>query len=188
LHPQYIYKRIAELKSDFMLRILLVLVDNTNNNNNKDHDTSTSSSSSSQQPLHDKSTNNNNTNGVLLQLNCLAVQHNLTLILAWSEAEAGRYLETYKAFDGKDASLIQRRERTHFADQVADVLCGGGGGINKTDAAQLLSQFQNVRSMAKASREELGLVPGMGQVKVKRLYDAFHKPTSSRVAAENKRR
>ena len=29
-----------------------------------------------------------------------------------------------------------------------------------------------------ASQDELGLVPGLGQVKVKRLHEAFHKPFS----------
>ena len=157
LYPNYIFKRLAELKSDFTLRVLLVLVD-------VEQDTA----------------------NTLLQLNCLAVQHNMTLILAWSEEEAARYLETFKAFDGKDASLIQKKEKSHFADQVADVL-GTVNSVNKADSGQLLSQFTNVRSIAAASMDELGLVPGMGEVKVKRLYDAFHKPFSSRAASKRRK-
>lgn len=122
----------------------------------------------------------------LLQLNCIAVEHNMTLILAWSQEEAARYLETFKAFDGHDASIIKKREETDFVDQVANVLAGCKA--NKTDSQQLLGQFGNVRSMMAASMDELGLVPGIGEVKVKRLYDAFHKPFSTRNAAERRKK
>jgi DNA excision repair protein ERCC-1 len=151
LYPQYIHRRIAELKTDFTLRILLVLVDVEDNAN------------------------------TLAFLNKLAVVHNMTLMLAWSEEEAARYLETYKAFDGKDASSIQRREQSLFADQVVDVL-SSAKSVNKTDSAQLLSQFGSLKAVIAASMDELCLCPGMGEKKVRRLHDAFHKPFSSRQA------
>jgi DNA excision repair protein ERCC-1 len=116
-----------------------------------------------------------------LFLNKLAVVNNMTLILAWSEEEAARYLETYKAFDGKDASSIQRREQTNFVDQAADFLTAAKG-VNKTDSAQLLSQFSSLKAIMAASVDELGLCHGMGEVKVRRLYDALHKPFSSQRA------
>jgi len=157
LYPNYIHRRIAELKTDFTLRILLVLVDVEDNAN------------------------------TLLFLNKLAVTNNLTLLLAWSEEEAARYLETFKAFDGKDASIIQKKEQTNFVDQVADFL-GTCKGVNKTDSAQLLMQFSNLRAVMAASMDELALVSGMGEVKVKRLHDAFHKPFSKKAAAARKRK
>jgi DNA excision repair protein ERCC-1 len=156
LYPDYIHRRIAELRTDFILRVLLVLVDTEDNAN------------------------------ILLFLNKLAITNNLTLILAWSEEESARYLETFKAFDGKDASIIQKKEQTHFVDQVADFL-GTCKGVNKTDSAQLLSQFSNLRSLMEASMDELGLVAGMGEVKVRRLHDAFHKPFSSKAAAKRQK-
>jgi DNA excision repair protein ERCC-1 len=161
LYPNYIHRRIAELKQDFNLRILLCLVDVQDN-------------------AH-----------ILRFLNKLAVTHNLTLMLAWSEEEAARYLETYKAFYGRDATLIQRKESTHFADQVADFLGActyhHRTVVNKTDAAMLLSQFNSVRSMTAASMDELALVSGMGQVKVQRLHDALHRPFSKRRAKQRKK-
>lgn len=156
LHPQYIHRRIAELRSDFDLRILLCLVDVEDNA------------------------------PTLLYLNKIAVVNNMTLILSWSEEEAARYLETYKSFEGKDATLIQRREQSNFADQIADVL-GTVRSVNKTDAAQLLVQFGNLRSLVMSSMEELILCPGIGEKKVRRLYDAFHKPFSSAAVAAKKR-
>ena len=155
LYPNYIHRRIAELRTDFVLRVLLVLVDVEDNAS------------------------------TLLFLNKLAVINNMTLILAWSEEEAARYLETYKAFDGKDASSIQRREQTNFVDQVADVLTAARG-VNKTDSAQLLSQFSSLKAITAASMDELGLCSGMGDVKVKALHDALHKPFSTRRANQRK--
>ena len=144
-----------ELKTDFTLRVLLVLVDVEDNAN------------------------------TMLFLNKLAVRHNLTLLLAWTEEEAARYLETFKAFDGKDATLIQKKEQTHFVDQVADLLAGSRC-VNKTDSAQLLAQFTSVKSIFAAAPDELGLVSGMGEVKVKRLHDAIHKPFSKKMSNKRK--
>lgn len=150
LYSDYIHRRIAALRTDFTLRVLLLLVDTDDNAK------------------------------VLLDLNKLAVTHNLTLILAWTEEEAARYLETFKALDGRDASTIQKNKETgNFADQVTDYLTTCKG-INKTDAAAVLTQFGSVRAAMAATPDELGLISGLGEVKVKRLYDAFHKPFSSK--------
>jgi DNA excision repair protein ERCC-1 len=164
LFPNYIHRRLGELKTDFTLRILLVLVDTA--------------------PAQD------NANNALLFLNTLAVTHNLTLILAWTEQEAARYLETFKALDGKDASLIQKRSSTddHFVDQVADYLTACKP-VNKTDSQQLLAHFSSIRALAgAASPDELALCPGLGPTKVQRLWDAFHKPFSKRGAKERKKK
>jgi DNA excision repair protein ERCC-1 len=157
LYPQYIHKRLGELGKDFRLRVLLVLVDVEDNANS------------------------------LLFLNKLGVTHRLTVILSWSEAEAARYLETYKAFEGKDASSIQKRESTNITDQVADFITACKP-FNKTDAATLWEQFGTLRGVARASPDELALCPGLGQVKVHRLHAALHKPFSKRAMKERKRK
>ena len=156
LHPKYIHRRISELRTDFDLRVLLCLVD-----------------------IEDNAS-------TLLALNKLCVINNMTLILAWSNEEAARYLETFKAYESKDASSIQRREQTNFADQVTDVLCAVRS-VNKTDSAQLMSQFGTLRGLMAAPMDELSLCPGIGEKKVRRLYEAFHKPFSS-VQARKRRK
>jgi len=100
------------------------------------------------------------------------------MILAWTEEEAARYLETFKAFEGKDASLIQKKKDLTFSEQVTDTL-GCIRSVNKTDSATLLSQFGNVKSIMTASLEDIRQCPGIGEKKAKRLFDAFHKPFSS---------
>jgi ERCC4-type nuclease len=109
----------------------------------------------------------------------------MTIILAWSEEEAARYLETFKAFEGKDATLIQKREQTNFVDQITDVLTSVKS-VNKTDAAQLLGHFGSLKGVIAASIDQLGLMPGLGPKKVRRLYDTFHKPFSSVAARRRK--
>jgi DNA excision repair protein ERCC-1 len=175
LHPNYIHRRIAEMKNDFDLRVLLCLVDVCDNA------------------------------VTLMFLNKLCAVNNLTLLLAWSEEEAGketphlrlllhiysltstwyeirsysaRYLETIKAYEGKDASLIKKKKETTFVEQVSDNL-STIRSVNKTDSAQLLSQFGNLKSLITAPLEELGCCPGIGDKKAYRLYHAFHKPFSS---------
>ena len=156
LYPLYIHRRIGELRTDFRLRVLLVLVDVEDNAN------------------------------ALASLNKLAVTQNMTLILAWTEAEAARYLETYKALDGKDASSIQKRESNNFQEQTADFLTACKP-VNKTDAANLLYHFSTIQAVSAASPDELALCEGLGPIKVKKLYEALHKPFSKFKARQRKR-
>jgi DNA excision repair protein ERCC-1 len=156
LFPEYIHRRLGELRTDFKLRVLLVLVDVSDNAD------------------------------LILNLNKIGVVNNLTVVLAWSEAEAGRYLETYKTLDGKDASSIQKRESNHIVDQMQDFWTACKP-VNKTDAANLWEHFGNLKNVVKASRDEWALVSGLGPVKIQRLYDALHKPFSSRATNKRKR-
>jgi DNA excision repair protein ERCC-1 len=155
LYNNYIIRRIGELKTLFRLRILLVLVDVEDNA------------------------------AVLEYLNRLAVTSNMTLILAWSEQEAARYLETYKALDGKDASSIQKRESNNFQDQNADFMTACKP-VNKTDASNLLTHFSTINAVAAASQDELALCEGLGPIKVKKLFEALHKPFSKIRTRERK--
>jgi DNA excision repair protein ERCC-1 len=123
----------------------------------------------------------------LLVLNKFGVTHRLTLILSWSEAEAARYLETYKALEGKDASSIQKRQSTHVADQVTDFITSCKP-FNKTDAANLWQQFGTLKGVVMASPDELALCSGLGNVKVRRLHAALHQPFSRKAMKERKRK
>ena len=166
LHPNYIQRRINELKNDFSLRVLLCLVDMDDNA------------------------------AIINALNKTAVFHNLSLILAWSNEEAARecywirkirlkilnlllfisgYLETFKAYESKDSSSIQKREKESFADQIADVLTSIRS-VNKTDSSYLVAQFGTFKQLVGASMDELSLCHGIGERKVQRLFNAFNKP------------
>lgn len=156
LYPHYIHRRLAELKTDFRVRVLLVLVDVEDNAN------------------------------AILFLNKLSVTHNMTLVLVWTEQEAARYLETYKALNGKDASSIQKRDANNYLDQVADFLTAAKP-VNKTDSSNLLTHFSSLQAIMVASKDELALCSGLGQVKVQKLHDALHKPFSTHAAEKLKK-
>ena len=136
LHPTYIQRRLDELKTDFDSRILLCLVD-----------------------LEDNTTS-------LFYLNKFTVVNKMSLVLAWSEQEAARYLETFKVFEGKDASSIQKRGEQNFTDQMANLL-SSVRSVNKTDSAHLLSQFGSLKALVSAPMDELSLCPGIGEKKVR---------------------
>ncbi|KAJ1912820.1 ssDNA endonuclease and repair protein rad10 [Mycoemilia scoparia] len=143
LHPEYVYNRIDKLKRDFALRILLVQVDTD------DH------------------------KGTLRELNKAAILSDVTLFLAWSSEEAGRYLETFKAYEHKSHSFIQERVEADYPSQLTKVLTQVKS-VNSTDAKTLSSVFGSLHNLADATKEELLLCPGFGSLKAKRLHDALN--------------
>uniref|UniRef100_A0A2K5PLB4 ERCC excision repair 1, endonuclease non-catalytic subunit n=1 Tax=Cebus imitator TaxID=2715852 RepID=A0A2K5PLB4_CEBIM len=121
LHPDYIHARLQNLGKNFALRVLLIQVDV------KDP----------QQALK--------------ELAKMCILADCTLILAWSPEEAGRYLETYKAYEQKPADLLMEKLEQDFVSRSLE---------------QLIA----------ASREDLALCPGLGPQKARRLFDVLHEP------------
>lgn len=142
---QHISKRIQEVGRNFRLRILLVFVDDESNL------------------------------ATLQELNKIAFACDFTLILAWSNAECARYLETFKAYEGKSATAIQEKVETEFLPKLTSVLTNIRS-VNKTDVITLMDVFGSFGSICRASEQELALCPGIGDKKVKRLHRALHEP------------
>lgn len=159
LYRNYIHTRIAALKTDFTCRVLLLYLDMDDN----------------EKILHD--------------INLICVQHNLTLILGWSEMEMARYIETFKVLQNRDATSIQKpKDHAHssLVDQMMDVLMISSKTtrINRIDAATLLTQFQSLSSILQATPDQLSLVTGLGPTKVQRLHETFHQPFSTKLARQ----
>ena len=76
---------------------------------------------------------------------------------------------------GRTHPQFKRRKETNFLDQVSDFITTVRS-VNKTDVTHLLAQFTSVQQIMAASEDELALCPGLGEKKVKRLWEAFHKP------------
>jgi len=110
---------------------------------------------------------------------CLSPTVNLSLVCAFSPKEVARYLEGFKLYERKGPEIIsgmgKALERKTFDERVENVL-KTAKGINKTDTAQLNSSFKSFKNIATASIEELSLMDGMGEVKVKRLFAAMNQP------------
>ncbi|XP_055001616.1 DNA excision repair protein ERCC-1 isoform X2 [Sorex araneus] len=145
LHPDYIHERLQSLGKNFALRVLLVQVDV------KDP----------QQALK--------------ELAKMCILADCTLILAWSAEEAGRYLETYKAYEQKPADLLMEKLEQDFISRMTDCLTTVKS-VNKTDSQTLLATFGSLQQVIAASREDLALCPGLGPQKARRLFDVLHEP------------
>ncbi|KAH7441873.1 hypothetical protein KP509_03G060000 [Ceratopteris richardii] len=105
----------------------------------------------------------------------IALLHDCTLLCAWSLVECARYLETIKIFENKPADAIQERIDNDYVSRLTSALTSVRH-INKTDVLTLGSNFGTLAATMGASMEELARCPGIGERKVKRLYEAFHEP------------
>ncbi|XP_035947491.1 DNA excision repair protein ERCC-1 isoform X1 [Halichoerus grypus] len=145
LHPDYIHERLQSLGKSFALRVLLIQVDV------KDP----------QQALK--------------ELAKMCILADCTLVLAWSPEEAGRYLETYKAYEQKPADLLMEKLEQDFVSRVTECLTTVKS-VSKTDSQTLLTTFGSLEQLVAASREDLALCPGLGPQKARRLFDVLHEP------------
>lgn len=111
----------------------------------------------------------------LQELNKIAFSCDFTLILAWSNVECARYLETFKAYEGKSAAAIQEKVETEFLPKLTSVLTNIRP-VNKTDVITLMDVFGSFGNICRASEQELVHCPGIGEKKVKRLFHTLHEP------------
>ncbi|KAJ3405272.1 hypothetical protein CcCBS67573_g07870 [Chytriomyces confervae] len=110
-----------------------------------------------------------------------------TLFCAWSLEEAAKYLETFKAFEHRQPDSIKEKVDTDAFSRVAECLVQVKS-VNRTDALTLVSTFGTFRNIVHASSEDLSVLPGFGDQKVRRFLDAVHAPfllEGSKAAASN---
>ena len=132
LHPEYIYGRIKELGHKYNLRVLLVLVDIE---------------------AHEES---------LKELTKTSLVNNLTIILSWSAAEVGRYLELYKGFENAPPTAIQSYQATSYQERVKEFITVPRS-VNKSNALSLLDEFGSLRNAVNAAPEEVAAIMGWGR-------------------------
>ncbi|EAS33174.3 DNA repair protein rad10 [Coccidioides immitis RS] len=141
LHPEYVYSRIKLLGGKYDLRILLIMVD---------------------VPNHEDS---------LKELSKASVVNNLTLILCWSAAEAGHYLELFKSSENAPPTAIRSQQPHSYKDSLVEFITTPKR-INKSDAASLISTFGSLRAAINAQPEQINSVPGWGEKKVSQWTNA----------------
>jgi len=66
--------------------------------------------------------------------------NDLTIVCAWSNEEAGRYVETFKSFENKPPDAIKERVDNDYISKLTDCLTQIQS-INKTDVVTLASTF-----------------------------------------------
>ncbi|KAI0888433.1 restriction endonuclease type II-like protein [Annulohypoxylon maeteangense] len=155
LHPEYIYTRIRNLQGKFNLRILLTMVDI---------------------PNHEDS---------LRELSKTSLINNVTIILCWSAAEAGRYLELYKSYEHANFSAIKGQQATSYAEKLVEFVTVPRG-INKADAITLVSAFGSLKNAINADSEQVAIIGGWGEKKVKRWCSVVEEPFRVQHAAKRR--
>ncbi|KIM56296.1 hypothetical protein SCLCIDRAFT_1220457 [Scleroderma citrinum Foug A] len=145
LHPEYIHMRISKLGRSYNLRVLLIMCDVTEHQE------------------------------LIRELTKVCLINNLTIIVAWSNEEAGQYITTFKQFEHKPPDLIKERVDKDYTSILRTALTGINK-VNKTDVETLRTSLGSFADIAKTSSDRLQNLPGFGQVKVKRIKEAFEKP------------
>ncbi|KUJ20748.1 uncharacterized protein LY89DRAFT_640555 [Mollisia scopiformis] len=119
----------------------------------------------------------------LKELSKTSLVNNVTIILCWSAAEAARYLELYKSYEHANHSAIRGTESKGYAEKMVDFVTVPRS-INKTDAVSLVSAFGSIRAAVNARPEEIAVVGGWGEKKVKRWCAVVDEPFRVRKAAK----
>jgi DNA excision repair protein ERCC-1 len=112
--------------------------------------------------------------------------NNLTLILSWSSPEAGRYLETFKSYEHTPPTLIKQHAGTSYKDHLIE-FATTPRSINKTDAVSLVTNFGSLKRAINAQPEDIAMIGGFGERKVKIWTDAMREPFRLRKAAKKKK-
>ncbi|KAG6113514.1 hypothetical protein E4U14_001716 [Claviceps sp. LM454 group G7] len=153
LHPEYIYTRIRNLQGKYDLRILLTMVDIPNHED------------------------------ALRELSKTSVVNNVTIILCWSAAEAGRYLELYKSYETASFTSIRGQQASSYADRLVEFVTVPRS-LNKSDAVALVASFGSLKNAINAEQEQLSMISGWGGVKVKRWTAAIEEPFRAKKATK----
>lgn len=144
--------------------------------------------------------------GPLAEVAKAALDQHATLLVAFSDAEAARYLELLKAYEAKPADSLKPRVEPDHSSRCAFARCVGHPtrrlpvrrrsatvatlassrrvasvlttvrAVNKTDAASIGTAFGTLADALRANEAALDSVPGLGPTKVRRLHAAFTAP------------
>ena len=119
----------------------------------------------------------------LKELSKTSMINNLTLVLCWSAQEAGRYLELFKSYEHASPASIRAHQAETYQESLTEFVTTPRT-INKTDAASLIANFGSLRAAVNAQPEELALVPGWGEKKVRAWCTTVREPFRVKRAAK----
>jgi DNA excision repair protein ERCC-1 len=119
----------------------------------------------------------------LKELSKTSLINNVTVILCWSAAEGGRYLELFKTYENAAPTSIKQHQSTTYSDRLVDFVTAPRS-INKTDAVSLVSQFGTIRTAVNARHEEVSTIAGWGEKKVQQWCNSVQEPFRIKRAAK----
>lgn len=121
----------------------------------------------------------------LRELSKTSLVNNVTVILCWSAAEAARYLELYKSYEHANFSGIKGQQATSYSEKLVEFVTVPRG-INKADAVSLVSAFGSIRNAVNADPEQVAVIGGWGEKKVKRWCSVVEEPFRIQQAAKRR--
>jgi DNA excision repair protein ERCC-1 len=111
----------------------------------------------------------------LRELSKTSLVNNVTIILTWSAAEAARYLELYKSYEHANFAAIKGQQATSYAEKLVEFVTVPRS-INKADAVALVSTFGSLKAAVNADPEQVAVISGWGEKKVKSWCKAVEEP------------
>ncbi|KAI1257084.1 hypothetical protein MGN70_000123 [Eutypa lata] len=121
----------------------------------------------------------------LRELSKTSLVNNVTLILCWSAAEAARYLELYKSYEHANFNAIKGQQATSYAEKLVEFVTVPRG-INKADAISLVSSFGSLKNAINGDPEQVAVIGGWGEKKVKRWCNVVEEPFRVQTAAKRR--
>ncbi|RYP18006.1 hypothetical protein DL767_009925 [Monosporascus sp. MG133] len=121
----------------------------------------------------------------LRELSKTSLVNNVTIILCWSAAEAARYLELYKSYEHANFNAIKGQQATSYAEKLVEFVTVPRG-INKADAISLVSAFGSLKNAINADPEQVAVIGGWGEKKVKRWCNVVEEPFRVKKAAKRR--
>ncbi|KAI0846149.1 restriction endonuclease type II-like protein [Daldinia vernicosa] len=121
----------------------------------------------------------------LRELSKTSLINNVTIILCWSAAEAARYLELYKSYEHASFGAIKGQQATSYAEKLVEFVTVPRG-INKADAISLVSAFGSLKNAINAEPEQVAIIGGWGEKKVKKWCSVVEEPFRVQHAAKRR--
>ncbi|KAK3316255.1 DNA repair protein rad10 [Apodospora peruviana] len=121
----------------------------------------------------------------LRELAKTSLVNNFTVILCWSAAEAARYLELYKSYEHANFAAIKGVQATGYAEKLVEFVTVPRS-VNKADAVALVSTFGSLRNAVNADPEQISVIGGWGEKKVKAWCKAVEQPFRVKKAGKRK--
>lgn len=121
----------------------------------------------------------------LRELSKTSLVNNVTVILCWSAAEAARYLELYKSYEHAGFAAIRGQQATGYAERLVEFVTVPRS-VNKADAVALVSTFGSLRNAINADPEQVAVISGWGEKKVKSWRKVVEEPFRVKKAARRR--
>jgi hypothetical protein len=108
---------------------------------------------------------------MMTDLNFICLNLNALFVICYNGFDLSQYVYSLSQID--KVNNTSTGKVLTFEEQISEALCMINN-INKTDSANLINSFQNIKSIANANYQLISLVPGFTDKKKKSTSDFFN--------------